>query len=60
MFFVKYRYRNITKNDLSHIEGLITFTSRECERKGSHGICRNTRMENVKMKLKEIMGDNVD
>lgn len=55
MFFVKRHYGNLIKDVVSHTEGLIIFTSRESEGKGSLGINRSLRMENIEMELKEIL-----
>jgi len=55
VFFAKRHYGNLIKDYVSHTEGLIIFTSRESEGKISLGKNRNMRMENIKMKLKEIL-----
>lgn len=60
MFFVKRHYGNLIKDVVSHTEGLIIFTSRESEGKGSLGINRSMRIENIKMKLKEILSEYID
>lgn len=60
MFFAKRHNGNLIKVYVSHTEGLIIFTSRESGRKVSLGKNRCMRMENIKMKLKEILSEYVD
>jgi hypothetical protein len=60
VFSAKRHYGNLITDVVTHTEGLIIFTSRESEAKGSLGINRNMRMENIKMKLKEILIEYVD
>ena len=60
MFYVKSHYDNLIKDYVSHTEGLIIFTSRESEGKVSPGKNRSLRMENIKIKPKEILSEYVD
>jgi hypothetical protein len=55
VFFAKRHYGNLIKDDVSHTEGLIIFTSRESERRIWLGENRSIPIENIKMKLKQIL-----